>query len=75
MMACLHATAPPHHHGEVCQSTELPPGHADLQQLPCERDQVFGASWNAISVKWSGVWQCNPEYDEHDGEGCQMHGR
>jgi hypothetical protein len=24
-----------------------------------ERDQVFGATWTAFSVKWSGVSQCN----------------
>jgi hypothetical protein len=27
-------TAPTHQKGKVCQSTELPPGHADLLQLP-----------------------------------------
>jgi hypothetical protein len=31
-----------------------------------ERDQVFGATWDAFSVKWSGVSQCNPESYEHE---------
>ena len=33
-----------------------------------ERDQVFGATWNAYSVKWTGFSQCNPEYEHHDME-------
>jgi hypothetical protein len=46
------AAAPPHHLGEVGQSTELPPCHADLIDSCRERNQVFGATWNAFSVKW-----------------------
>jgi ribonuclease HI len=33
-----------------------------------ERDQVFGATWNAFSVKWTGASQCNPEYEHGDME-------
>jgi hypothetical protein len=33
-----------------------------------ERDQVFGATWNAFSVKWSGMSQYNPEYEHDDME-------
>jgi ribonuclease HI len=31
-----------------------------------ERDQVFGAQWNAYSCQWIGVSQCNPEYEDDD---------
>jgi hypothetical protein len=33
-----------------------------------ERDQVFGATRTAFSVKWPGVSQCNPEYEHDDME-------
>ena len=33
-----------------------------------ERDQAFGATWNAFSVKWTGISQCNPEYEHEDME-------
>ena len=43
--------------------------HEMISYYSChERDQVFGATWNAFSVKWTGLSQCNPEYEHGDME-------
>jgi hypothetical protein len=31
-----------------------------------ERDQLFGAHHDAYSCKWSGMSECNPEYEHSD---------
>ena len=31
-----------------------------------ERDQVFGAGWDAYSCKWMGSSYMNPEYSEEE---------
>jgi hypothetical protein len=33
-----------------------------------ERDQLFGAHWNAYSCRWHGFAECNPEYEHPDME-------
>jgi ribonuclease HI len=33
-----------------------------------ERDQLFGASWDAFSCKWTGYSECSPKYEHRDME-------
>jgi hypothetical protein len=33
-----------------------------------ERDQLFGANWDAFSCKWTGYSECSPEYMHQDME-------
>jgi ribonuclease HI len=42
--------------------------HRGMQQYwSChERDQLFGAEWDAFSCQWKGNSECNPEYEHQD---------